>query len=297
MPVFHKAFLAIGYYLTMCHYEVMSHEFSTVTKETYTFSNPEVLSVGKNPPKNEDMVGYGDTTLVLSDGATDKSGQDFDGRTGGEIAAELVTEVCLSSRANGVELVEEISEKLRALYERINPGALEDSAFRFAATLLSARIIDGQLIITQVGDSSFRINGVDGYTNNKLVDQLTANARKEYIETTGDIEGSRDFIMPLLKAQHKYQNSSSLPLGYGVIDGTAVPEQFVKVYTFPADSVHTIEIASDGYYNVFPDKAEVAAYEALHQHIEEVDPNKCKDFASTKLSDDRTVMIAKLQSA
>lgn len=260
-----------------------------------TFPIPDIFTEGKNPPKNEDAVGYNKTTLVLSDGATDKSGQDFGGKTGGEIAARFVVDVCLSSEANGLELIEEINLRFKELYEKINPKALDNSAFRFAATLVNARLTGGELIVTQVGDSAFRLNGTDVYTNNKVVDDLTANARKEYITATGDIAGSREFIMPLLKAQHAYQNNPEHPLGYGMVDGTTIPEQFVKVYTFPIDSVHTIEIASDGYYGTFPNSPDISTYEDLHRHIEVVDPSKCGDFPSTKLSDDRTVLIAKLK--
>ena len=231
---------------------------------------------------------------MLSDGATDKSGQNFEGRSGGELASELVTDVCLRSQANGVELVAEVTEALGELYKRINPAALEDSAFRFAATMVVARIVGDELVMTQVGDSSFRINGTDVYTNNKVVDDLTANARKRYVEATGDVNGSRDFIMPLLKTQHLYQNNPDLALGYGVIDGMSVPEKFIKSYTFPVDSVQSIELVSDGYYSAFPSEVDPASYEALHSYIEEVDPNKCGAYASTKQSDDRTVLIANL---
>lgn len=272
----------------------MSHELANDSREALVFSTPEVFTEGKNPPKNEDAVGYNETTLVLSDGATDKSGQDFEGRTGGELASELVVATCLESEANGIELVNVINHKLIELYERINPLALDDSAYRFAATIVVARLVNDEVVVTQVGDSSFRINGSETYTNNKLVDELTAGTRKRYIDITGDVAGSREFIMPLLKSQHRYQNNPDLALGYGVIDGTPVPEQFVKVRSFPAGSVQTIEIVSDGYYGVFPESADVTAYEELHEHIETTDPSKCGDFASTKLSDDRTVLIAKL---
>jgi len=258
------------------------------------FTGVEVFSEGKNPPKNEDFVGSNETTVVLSDGATDKSGQSFEGRSGGELAAELVVETCLNSDLVGEELVHEISNRLRGLYEHINPNALTDSAFRFAATVVVAKLVNDQIVITQVGDSSFRINSTDTYTNNKIVDTLTANTRKEYIEATSDIAGSRDFIMPLLKAQHVHQNNSDSPLGYGVIDGSPVPSKFIKTYTFKQSDITTLELVSDGYYGAFPQENTLDAYEALHETIERTDPHKCGEFASTKLSDDRTVVIARL---
>jgi len=268
----------------------------STSKEPLHFNNIETFSVGKNPPRNEDLIGHNETTIVLSDGATDKTGQDFEGRSGGELAAQVVVETCLNSDLYGDSLVDEVTSNLSALYGIINPNALTDSAYRFAATMVAAKLVGDKLIITQVGDSLFRVNGSDLYANSKDVDVLTANTRKNYIETTGDIAGSRDFIMPLLKVQHKYQNNSEAPLGYGVIDGTPVPPKFVKTYIFNRGDVDTLEIVSDGYYGAFPETLSIAAYEALHEKIEQTDPNKCGEFASTKLSDDRTVVITRLSA-
>lgn len=258
------------------------------------FTTIEQFSEGKNPPKNEDFVGFNDTTIVLSDGATDKSGQRFNGRSGGELAAELVVTTCLQSNHSGEALITDITSALRSLYEQINPAALTDSSYRFAATVVVAKLSDEDLIITQVGDSSFRINGTDTYVNTKHVDTLTANARKQYIELTNDIAGSRDFILPLLKAQHVYQNNADSPLGYGVIDGSPVPTRFIQTFTFKKSEVSSLELVSDGYYAAFPKTVSIDAYEALHEHIEQVDPHKCGAYLSTKLSDDRTVIIAHL---
>lgn len=274
----------------------MSIEHSASTPEHLGFNKIEQFTEGKNPPKNEDLVGYNETTLVLSDGATDKSGQDFEGRTGGELAAEVVVNTCLSSELTGEALITEVSSALRSLYEDINPHALTDSAYRFAATVVVAKLSGDQLIVTQVGDSSFRINGTDVYTNNKIVDALTANARKHYIELTGDVAGSRDFIMPLLKVQHMYQNNPDSPLGYGVIDGPPVPSKFIQTFTFNKNEVSTLELVSDGYYGAFPEQDTIEAYEALYERIQQTDPNRSGEFASTKLSDDRTVVIARLKS-
>ncbi len=279
------------------YYFFMSISVFELGRERTTFTDLEVFSVGKNPPRNEDLVGSNETTIVLSDGATDKTGQDFDGHTGGELAAQVVVETSLNSELYGEALAYEVGDALRALYEKINPSALSDSAYRFAATMVVAQLRDDQLIITQVGDSSFRINGRDVYTNNRSIDTLTANARKEYIEATGDIAGSRDFIMPLLKAQHVHQNNNDSTLGFGVIDGSPVPAKFIKTYTFEHRDVTTLEIVSDGYYGAFPSEVSIDAYEALRETIEETDPNKCGEFASTKLNDDRTVIIARLTQA
>lgn len=256
------------------------------------FSTIEVFSAGKKPPRNEDFYGHNADTLVLSDGATDKSGQFYDGKTGGELASALVVAACLKSAAYGEALVDEITDELHGLYTRINPRALTDSAFRFAATVLAVKVTPQNVVITAVGDSPFRVNGTDVYAQEKLIDTLTAGLRRHYIERTEDVAGGREIILPILKMQHQYQNNAKHPLGFGVIDGTPVPGKFVHVYTFPRSQVHTLELTSDGYYGAFPVKASISAYESIHQTIQHEDPYKFKDFPSTKTSDDRTVLIA-----
>jgi hypothetical protein len=254
---------------------------------------------GKNPDRNEDAFGCNETSIVLSDGATDKSGFKYEEnpqtgiyKTGGEMAANIAVQTALASDLNGQELVDAITAAMREYYAQHAPIALENSAYRFAATLVVARVVDAQLVITQIGDTVFRINGQNEYTSDKEVDRINANLRREYIEKTGDIPGGRAHILPRLQEQHKLQNNDEDALGYGALDGSPVPAKFVKTFSFPLSEVHTLEIATDGYFGAFPDSATIEAYEELHRHIEATDPHKIGEFVSTKTADDRTVLIA-----
>jgi len=248
---------------------------------------------GKNDPKNEDYFGYNENTIVLSDGATDKSGQLFAGRSGGEIISEFIVEKTLKVGFNGVELVRYLSDEIMKLYKDINPKALSDSTFRFAATLICVRIESNKISVTQIGDSAFRINGVDLYKNDKLIDELNAQARSLYIKKTGDVVGGRDYILPLLKQQHVYQNNAKEILGYGVIDGTEVPNEFVKFFEFAKEDIQTIELISDGYFSI-PNESTIETYEKKNKEVEQEDPDKWKKYKSTKSKDDRTVVIIDL---
>lgn len=253
--------------------------------------------MGKNPPKNEDFTGYNATTIVLSDGATDKTGIRYDDnggddfKTGGEVASRLAVDTVLSSSQSGNDLIAEITAAAQEFYKQHNPEALDNSALRFATTLVAAQIIGDELVVTQVGDSSFRINATDEYTNDKAIDGELAAIRGRYIAETGDIDGGRASIMPRLKTQHKLQNNDQEELGYGAIDGVTIPTKFIKTYRFPLRTIQTIEIVSDGYFGAFPVDPTIDGYERLHEHIEQVDPNKIKEYPSTKTGDDRTVMI------
>lgn len=250
-----------------------------------------VFTEGKTAGRNEDSILSNEHTVALADGVTDKSGRDFNGKTGGEVASKIATETALSSSATGQKLVDQISQNLTDSYRKYSQSALKDSAYRIATTLLTVRIADNQVIITQVGDCLLRVNGSEIYGQSKLIDTLAASLRSQYIAETGDIRGSREVIMPLLKSQHIYRNNADHPLGFGAIDGSTVPSKFVSTFSLPLAELKTLELVSDGYYGAFPSEVSIEAYEKLHQKIQQTDPNKFKEYPSTKNNDDRTVAI------
>ena len=250
----------------------------------------EIFTQGKNDPKNEDKFGYSETSFVVSDGATDKTGLSFNGKTGGEIIAQLIVDETINTNLSGKDLVEYLTKKVVNLYNEINPEAIMDSKKRFAATVVCVRIENEKVLVTQVGDTSFRINGSDLYANNKVIDDINAKARSEYIKETGDILGGREHIMENLKKQYMYQNNMNSEFGYGCIDGLEVPEKFVNFFEFSLSDVKTIELISDGYFSI-PDEVSIDAYEEEYKKVEEEDPDKYIKYLSTKSKDDRTIVI------
>lgn len=238
-----------------------------------------LFSAGKQPPKNEDTAVYSETCFVVCDGSTGKQGGLNEGKTGGEIASSLVAAAALQSDLNGVELVDYISSVLH-----------EEQAMELETTLVCARIVGTQLVITQVADTAFRVNTSDNYTNPAIIDTLMSETRARYIALTQDVEGGRDYIMPLLLAESSYRNNDASPAGYGVLDGSPVPPKFIKLYTFDLADIRTLEIYTDGYF-ALPPTATIESYEALHATVQERDPYKCLDYPSTKPNDDRTIMI------
>lgn len=234
------------------------------TSERFTL---ESFTAGKQPERNEDAFGYNADTIVLSDGATDKAGILYDHntrtgayKTGGEIAAGLVVQTALKSNLNGEALVSTVSATIDQYYAKHTPAARQDSAYRFAATMLVARIVDNELIITQIGDTAFRLNGQREYKNDKEIDTINAKRRSEYIKSTGDIQGGREHILPQLRKQHELQNARHQH-GYGVLDGSPVPAQFIRTFTFPMSEVTTLELVTDGYFGAFPTDLTIEAYE------------------------------------
>ncbi|MDD3285472.1 MAG: hypothetical protein PHG95_02455 [Patescibacteria group bacterium] len=249
------------------------------------------FSIGKDNNKNEDYFGYNDDCFVVTDGATDKSGREYNSQTGGEIISKIVVDETLACNLNGIELIEYLNNKVAKLYEKFKiVSEISDAKFRFSCYLVAVRIINNKVVITSIGDTSFRINGQNVFSDVKQVDVNNAEQRAKYIEETGDIAGSREYIMPLLIKQFEYQNNSQDPLGYGVIDGTSTPAKFIKTFEYNISDIKTIEIFTDGYFSI-PSGTSIEDWEEAYEITEKEDPNKYMRYKSTKSKDDRTVLI------
>lgn len=269
-----------------------------------TYFSVQAHSVGKRPERNEDYYGWNEHRIVLSDGATDRSGVRYEVdeatgayKTGGEIASRLAVQAALASPLHGDPLVHAVTRRVQGYYRTHCPEALTDTAARFSASLLVVTLLLAQqaVEVLQVADSPFRINGTTIYDNPMLIDEHNIALRAATYNKTGDIRAADTAIAPALAAQHRLQNNANDSLGYGVIDGGLVPEQFIKSYQFPLSEVHTIELASDGYYGHFPKDASIEAYEAMISEIHTDDPYKVGRYPAIKPTDDRTVLIIKFK--
>lgn len=255
----------------------------------------EVFTKGKIKNRNEDYTAHNDTSFVIVDGATDKSGNRYNGKTGGELVAKLVSKSCLESDLNGVDLVDFLNSKVKDLYDKLGIlNKIQDPINRFTCDFILVRKNNDKIIVTYLGNLGFRINGKEDYQETKLIDKLTSEERSRYIKETGDIKGSREHIMPLLLKQFEYQNSDNHKLGYGVIDGTKTPHKFVEVFEYKKDDVKIIELFSDGYFDI-PKGTTIKDWEDTHNKIEELDSDKYLKYKSTKSKDDRTIMIIRFE--
>jgi len=251
----------------------------------------QTFSKGKIENKNEDYFDYDKTCFVIADGATDKSGRKYDGKTGGELVSRIVVKECLSTNLNGIKLVNHLNNKIKLLYTELNIlNVIKDARFRFTCGFICVRILDNKVFITYLGDLGFRINGSEIYQEKSQIDIDNSEIRSKYIRETNDVNGSRDHIMPLLLKQFEYQNNPQEPLGYGVIDGTDTPAKFVKTFEYDLDKIHTVELYSDGYFDV-PQEVSIEAWENTFEKVENKDPDKWKKYKSTKSKDDRTISI------
>jgi hypothetical protein len=100
----------------------------------------------------------------------------------------------------------------------------------------------------------------------------------------------------ILTGQGWFQNTTSSPLSYAVIDGFETPMELIRVVDRERSTVRGIELFTDGYFE--PAAApSVAAWEAAFREVERIDPEKIGRYPSVKGSapdryaDDRTVIV------
>lgn len=263
----------------------------------------DTFTEGKNPPATEDVIGYANNSFVVADGSTTKSKELAEkllrlyGKSGGTITAEIITQGILATNLNGRALVDYLTELIQAEYHRSLPEALTDPFSRFATTFVVARIVGTLLIVTQVGDTGFRINGKERYLQEREQDQLDAKARAEAIKLAlsagvpykDAVHKGRETILPSLEQQPLLWNNADHPQGFGYLNGSYVPNGFIQTYEFPMDEVHLLEIFSDGYFAI-PDNTTIADWEAAYHAAMREDPDRYLKYPSTKSNDDRAIL-------
>jgi hypothetical protein len=257
-----------------------------------------------DPTKNEDLFRHDGRTFVLADGSTPKLGnaKEIQGRSGGAIAADLVTATVMRSEANGRELVDEVTAAMQAFYAEFCPDAVKDPRASFATTFVAARIAPSErgdlLVVTQVGDTGFRINGGELITEEREQDKIDAEARAAEIKRQLELGVSEDeavrlgrkAIEPSLNEQWKLWNNANHPQGFGYVNGHPVPDKFIHVYELPMSAVHTLEEVTDGYPKPAAEST-ITSWEQAYAEVQGADPQRYLQYLATKPADDRTVAV------
>lgn len=100
--------------------------------------------------------------------------------------------------------------------------------------------------------------------------------------------------------QGEFQNVTDKALGYGGVDGFAIPDRYIEHRSYPLAEIDTLELFSDGYFEPAGGFG-VAHWEASFRAVEAADPHKIGRYMSTKgttaaaLTDDRTYLGVKLK--
>lgn len=285
-------------------------------KKEFDLFTVEVFSAGKKDQEsNEDLWVATANTLAVIDGVSAKGHLKFGEQSSGQFAAQLVKEVLLNSQpeVTGKDVVELLTRHFRDIFQKreIFNELEKHPENRPSAVFAVARVVGDKLIITQVGDVSFRINGTEVFEDPLEFDRFTSwkrakaikLAKKKNPEISNDqlLEIGRKAIEDLLASQQRlHLNNPRSKFGYGAIDGRKVPEKFIKAYSFDLEAIETLEIFSDGYFKIAAEPT-IQSWEKEFAEVERVDPLKIglypsmKGSGSGQFTDDRTILIARFK--
>ncbi|QHQ35440.1 protein phosphatase 2C domain-containing protein [Algicella marina] len=240
--------------------------------------------VGKSDDQDlcEDAVFVGSSIVAVLDGATSKSGQRLNGKTGGKCVVDALIHYLqeMPVGLDGRALVDGLSAAVREALETTVLWADRPNAAIAVLDLESMRV-------TRVGDIGLMI-GDRKYAATKKIDVIASQARaafthallcqREADATDISVEDpGREFILPLLKLQSVFQNDAGSPYGFGAIDGRTVPEAFIDTFELPLEG--EVVMCTDGYPILCPQLE--AAEHVLHESLAN-DPMRIGMFAGTK---------------
>ena len=214
--------------------------------------------------------------IAVFDGATPKTAfrftlPDSTLLTPGQMAARTLADGVrrLSPHLSAREAIDALSESLHC--------ALQGHRAEASGVIFSLSRNEVWL----VGDCQFAFlrHTLEVHHTEKAIDRLLSQWRasivKSYLSrglmTAEEIAANdpgRRIIQPFISRQVRYQNRPTDPLGFGVFDGSAIPDRFIEVFPVPTDASALI-LASDGYPSLLPTLQES---ETALQQLLESDP-------------------------
>lgn len=237
---------------------------------------------------SEDRIVVTEDFVAVIDGATSKTGKKWDGKTGGQIAADIIAKVLETARKDITlpGLIEKINKQIQQFYEAKKLPAKTDPLERIIAVFVVYSRHYHQLWF--VGDCQAIVND-ELLTNDKKIDTVISEVRSLYIhsqlkkgKTIEDFiaqDDGRKFIMPLLKDQHLFQNNiEDGEYSYGAIDGFSIHQNEMKTINI-TEADCRITLASDGYPKLFNTLEKSEQYLAK---MIKTDPLCITEYKSTK---------------
>lgn len=197
---------------------------------------------------NEDAIYYDTRFIAVMDGATSKTKAVLDGKTGGQLCVQQITNTIhnLDENVTGEAAVFQIYLDLKEM-ERLR--SIEQKGIHCCASAVIFSCARKE--IWSIGDCQYMING-QHYTNNKPVDRILSEARVAAVhmllqkgiteEQLLQHDYSREMIFPLLQEQKYLENSKTL-YGYSVFNCHTQPDFIIQKVPDKCNIV----LASDGY--------------------------------------------------
>lgn len=250
-----------------------------------------ILGKSRDISKCEDRIVVTDHFACLIDGATSKSDIDFDSKTQGVIAGELIEKV-VRSMPNDITLpsfISEINKQFHSFYAGVG---MTDHMEKHPVDKLNASLIiysDHHNEVWSVGDCQAIIDNTF-FRKTKIIDTILSDLRAFITEScirqgmsTEELQlkdTGREKILEYLKEQTLFQNHFPDSMySYGVLDGSPIaPTQVENISLTGSDSPYLI-LATDGYPKLFPSLSESEAY---LEYILKNDPLCYHLFKSTK---------------
>ena len=202
---------------------------------------------------NEDAIYYDKRFVAVIDGATSKTKAVSDGKTGGQLCVQQITNTIhnLNENVTGEAAVFQIYLDLKEM-EKLR--GLERKGIHCCASAVIFSCARKE--IWAIGDCQYMIDG-QHYTNSKPVDRIMSEARVVAVhmllqkgiteEQLLQHDYSREMIFPLLQEQ-KYLENSNTPYGYQVFNCHTQPEFIIR----KVPDRCKIVLASDGYPKLMP---------------------------------------------
>lgn len=232
----------------------------------------EKFTEGKAGPGdlNDDAIVVTDDYIAVIDGATARSGQTLKGLPTGQFASTVIADAikALKPDATAREAVDKISEVLRAA--SATAAGEEKKAFKETWDYPAAALLmysAARREIWRVADSSFVIDGRGHFTVFPQ-ERTWIELRRAYLcaeiargrteQQLAENDPTWDLLAPVVAECKVFANYPAGPYGYGVINGTKVPDMHIEVY--PAPHANEITFASDGYPEVERSLAETEKY-------------------------------------
>lgn len=208
--------------------------------------------------ENEDSIHISPHFVAVIDGVTAKTNRRWNGRTGGQVCAQIIDRVLceLPENISARNAIDALTAAIKDFYtsQHVLELVQEDPSQRITACLIV--ISFGRREIWCVGDCQCLLDD-RLLLNTKRVDTITAEARAMFLETEvhrgvtlealRQHDTGRELILPLLKQQQVFQNNPAAgSYWYAVVDGFPVPDGGIQIEPIP-ETTRTIILASDGY--------------------------------------------------
>ncbi len=208
---------------------------------------------GKSDAGCEDSIVVGEHCFAIIDGATDETGAQFGGVSGGRFAADVLSAEIkkLPSSIGPRAFADRLTVALRDAVASEH-GPLDDETRWPVASVIGFSPAAGE--IWRIGDCNLVFDGKE-WPGTKAVDDAAYSFRavinaahlargmslNEVIATDPGSKAAR----PLHNLQQHLANIAG-PWGFGCINGRHVPDDLIEVIPIPA-TTHEVVLTSDGY--------------------------------------------------